>query len=279
MTTSTMLQYFGLSFHPFLPDIPTGAIHISPPVELFCKRVQNNLADGGYALITGDSGAGKSVVLRYLASCLAHLPDVCVAHLDHPQSSVANFYREIGDLFGVQLACNNRFGGFKLLRQRWAEHINTTLHRPVLLIDEAQEMPPAVFSEIRSLASKEFDSRSLLCVVLSGDSRMKQRLREIDMLPLATRIRRRLQLDPLPAHELRAALDLVLATAGNQGLLSDELKTILSEQSIGNFRVMMNSAEELLLCAFERQRPSLDEQLFFDVFSTKQPRPSPRKQR
>ena len=55
------------------------------------------------------------------------------------------------------------------LRTRWTEHIAQTLLRPVLIIDEAQETLTAVFNELRVLASKDLDSRQLLCVVFAGD--------------------------------------------------------------------------------------------------------------
>lgn len=45
-------------------------------------------------------------------------------------------------MFGVELKPNNRWGGFKALRERWQAHLEKTLLRPVLLIDEAQEMSP-----------------------------------------------------------------------------------------------------------------------------------------
>ena len=62
----------------------------------------------------------------------------------------------MGDLFGVALKPHNRWGGFKALRERWSAHIESTLVRPVLLVDEAQEMPPAVLSELRLLTSTRF---------------------------------------------------------------------------------------------------------------------------
>jgi general secretion pathway protein A len=62
------------------------------------------------------------------------------------------------------------WGGFKALRSRWADHIASTLTRPVLIMVEAQEALTAVFNELRVLASKELDSRQLLCVVFAGDA-------------------------------------------------------------------------------------------------------------
>ena len=58
-------------------------------------------------MITGDPGTGKSVALRLLADRLRRLPDVLVGTVEHPQSRTSDFYRELGDLFGVPLAMHN----------------------------------------------------------------------------------------------------------------------------------------------------------------------------
>jgi hypothetical protein len=120
--------------------------------------LENKVREGGFALITGDPGTGKSVVLPLLAERLARVRDLTVGALTHPQSHVADFYRELGDLFAVALNPHNRWNGFKTLRERWRAHLDSTLLRPVLLIDEAQEMPPVVLSELRLLAPPEVAS-------------------------------------------------------------------------------------------------------------------------
>jgi hypothetical protein len=71
----------------------------------------------------------------------------------------------MGELFGVSFRPHNRWGGARALRERWHAHIDSTLMRPVLLIIEAQEMSPAVLSELRLLASTRFHSRIILSVV------------------------------------------------------------------------------------------------------------------
>jgi general secretion pathway protein A len=74
---------------------------------------------------------------------------VVVGTLEHPQSRTSDFYRELGDVFGVPLASHDRWAGFKALRSRWSDHISQTLMRPVLIIDEAQETLTTVFNEMR----------------------------------------------------------------------------------------------------------------------------------
>lgn len=258
---------YGLKFHPFRPDVPVEALYTTPQVDAFLRRVELGIADGGYVSITGDPGTGKSVALRLLSKRLGALRDVVVGTVEHPQSRTMDFYRELGDLFGVPFTSHNRWGGFKALRARWSEHISSTLSRPVLIVDEAQEALSTVFTELRVLASKDLDSRQLLCVVLAGDGRLVERLRSPDLLPLGSRIRRRLVLDYASRDELLACLDHLLETAGNPSLMTTELKATLADHAAGNYRVMMNLSDELLTIALDRELPRLDEKLYLETFS------------
>ena len=266
------LSLFGLKFHPFRPGIPLEALMPLPSVEAFCRRVEFSMGDGGFVMITGDPGTGKSVALRQLSHRLDKQRDVVVGNIDHPQSRVSDFYRELGDVFGVSLGAHNRWGGFKALRERWSAHISSTMTRPVLIIDEAQEMLSAVFNELRILSSQDFDSDHLLCVVFAGDGRLPNRFRHPDLLPLGSRIRRRLHLDYAAREDLLACLDHVLDAAGNLALMTSELKATLAEHAAGNYRIMMNIGDELLAAAAEREQPQLDEKLFLELFA-----PQPKK--
>ena len=268
-----LLALYGVKWNPFSPELPTEALYLAPKVESFCWRVEHELVrEGGFSLISGEPGTGKSVVLRLLAERLDQLRDLTVGALVHPSSNLADFYREMGDLFGVELRPHNRWGGFKALRERWLAHLDGTLMRPVLLIDEAQEMHASVLNELRLLSSHRFDSRNLLSVVFAGDGRLNQQLRRDDLLPLGSRIRTRLVMEYAARDELRECLDHLLTAAGNPRVMSDELKNVLCEHALGNYRVLTSMAAELLATAAQRELPMLDEKLFLEIYAATPPK-------
>ncbi|MHC4610353.1 MAG: ExeA family protein [Planctomycetota bacterium] len=272
-----LLALYGLKWNPFSADVPTEALWRFDKLEHFCWRIENQVHEGGFALITGDPGTGKSVALRILADHLAHLRDVQVGVLTRPQSAIADFYRELGQLFGVALRPHNRWAGFKALRQTWLTHVETTRYRPLLLIDEAQEMPTAVLAELRILASTDFDSRSILNVVLSGDTRLTQQFRRDELIPIASRIRVRLSLDYLTPKDLLDWLCHALEQAGNPQLMTSGLMATLTEHAAGNLRVLTTMANELLALGASRKISQIDEKLYFEAF-TPTSRPKPRNQ-
>ena len=265
--TRQLLSVYGLKWNPFTPDIPPDALWQSPQAEHFCWRVEQQIKNGGFALITGESGTGKSITLRLLARHLQTMPDVVAGVLTRPQSRTADFYREMGDIFGVALKVHYRWSSFKDLRAKWEEHLAATLWRPVLLIDEAQEMLPEVLSELRLLSSTQLDSRSILTIVLCGDNRFLDLLRLPPLIPLGTRIGPRLALDYAAPKQLGELLTHLLAAAGNPRLMTPPLIATLCEHAAGNYRVLCQMSAELLAEGLRRQATQLDEKLYMELFS------------
>jgi len=270
-----LLALYGLKYNPFSPELPHEALFVPPAVDNFCWRIEHALVrEGGFALVSGEPGTGKSVVLRLLAERLSQLREVTVGALSHPSGNLADFYREMGELFAVALRPHNRWGGFKALRERWLAHLDSTLMRPILLVDEAQEMRPSVLNELRLLSSTDFDSRSILSVVLAGDGRLTQQLRRDELLPLGSRIRTRLHLDTASREELIDCLHHLQRVAGQPNLMTDELVDTLADHALGNYRVLTTLANELLTTAARHEQTQLDEKLYLECFAsqTRQPK-------
>lgn len=271
---------YGLKWDPFSREAPPEALLRTALAESLCWRTEHVLLqEGGFAAVDGEPGTGKSALLRLLEQHLLRNSKAKVVALEHASGSVSSFYQELGELFGVALTPRNRWGGFKALRESWCAHMETTLLRPVLLIDEAQQMNPSVLTELRLLTSTRFDSRVILSVVLAGDARLQDKLREEELLPLGSRLRVRLALETWERQGLQSMLEHRLEAAGGGALLTPGLKTTLVERAAGNPRTLLNMGQDLLVVAVHRELKRLDEKLFLEVFGGGDERPPKRGRR
>jgi general secretion pathway protein A len=266
-----LLALYGLKYNPFAPEVPAEALLSTARITSFAHRVETLVEEGGFAAVLGAPGTGKSSAMRLLVNRLSEMPDIAVGLVSRPQGGVFDFYRELGSLFGVPLSPHNRWASFQALRERWTTHINSSLMRPVLLVDEAQEMKAPVINELRLMMSKDLDSCTLLTVVLAGDGRLTEKLLTPELLPIQSRLRVRLSLQETTREELLACLKHLLERSGNPALLTAELMATLVDHAGGNLRTLMNTANELLLAGIEREGCRLDEKLFLEVMALPMP--------
>jgi general secretion pathway protein A len=256
MNSKKLLAQWGLKWNPFSPELPSDGLLATPMIENFAWRVEQLVQEGGFALITGESGTGKSVALRIVAGRLSALRDVTVGVIERPQSKSPDFYRELGDIFAVKLTPHNRWGGFKALRERWRVHMASSRIRPVLLVDEAQEMSPDVLGEPRILSSADFDAKLE------------------DLVPLGTRIRTRLVTEVASREELLELLRYAISKAGNATLMTAELMDTLVDHSAGNYRLLMSMGAELLAYGMANEVAQLDEKCYLEIFQPRSARPA-----
>lgn len=271
MNNKQLLALFGLKWNPFQSDLPVDSLWLPPAMDTFFFRIENLVMEGGFALVSGEPGLGKSKSLQLITHRLGRLDNVVVGVMERPQSSLGDFYRELGDIFGVNLTPANRYGGFKALRERWLKHTRSNLFKPVLLIDEAQEMMTNCLNELRLLGSANFDSQCLLTTVLCGDLRLPERFRAEALVSLGSRIKLRLNLEPYDRNILLDYLEYNLHQAGAPHLMSAGLKETLVDHSAGNLRILNNMAAELLAKGAQDERSQLDEKLFLELFSRQPP--------
>ncbi len=278
MNSKKLLALYGLKWNPFSPELPSEALLATPKIEHFAWRVEQLVQEGGFALITGESGTGKSVALRIVAGRLPAVRDITVGVIERPQSKSPDFYRELGDIFAVKLAPHNRWCGFKALRERWKTHVASSRIRPVLLIDEAQEMSPDVLSELRILSSADFD-----CHVALDGGPLGRRATSGTVAARGPASRwgpgSAPGLSPRPprARSCWSCFSTRWPRPAIASLMTAELMDTLVDHSAGNYRLLMNMGGDLLAYGMSHDVAQLDEKCYLEVYQPRNARPAIKK--
>jgi general secretion pathway protein A len=214
--------FFGLAQAPFsiAPD-PRYLFMSERHREALAHLLYGLDAGGGFVLLTGEIGTGKTTVCRCF---LEQIPAHCnVAYIFNPKLTVPELLRSICDEFGVahQAAvpgvetvkdCLDPLNAF-LLQQHAAGRNN------VLIIDEAQNLAPDVLEQLRLLTNLETSERKLLQIILIGQPELRAMVAAPELEQLAQRVIARYHLQALSADETRQYIAHRLAVAGLQGPL------------------------------------------------------------
>lgn len=254
-------QYFGLNEAPF---------SIAPnPVYLFMsRRHKEALAHllygvnhgGGFVLLTGEVGTGKTTVSRALLKQLPQNTDL--AYILNPTLSAIELLATICDeldVKGVQDKTSLKElsdGLHKFLLENHAKARNT-----VLIIDEAQHLDFNVMEQIRLLTNLETDEKKLLQIVFIGQPELNELLANPELRQLAQRITARFHIEPLTQSETQAYIRHRLMVAGmpaSHSLFSVAAVKMIHRSCDGIPRLINVVCDRALLGAYTHNRPMVD---------------------
>lgn len=252
-------SYFGLAEAPF-------SIAPDPRYLYMSQRHQEALAhllygvngSGGFVLLTGEVGAGKTTVCRCL---LEQIPESCdVAYIFNPRQTVEELLATICAEFGIAVPPGNT--SVKV----FVDCINSYLldahargRHTVLVIDEAQNLSADVLEQMRLLTNLETSQRKLLQIILLGQSELAEMLARPELRQLAQRVIARYHLGPLSKQEVAAYVSHRLGVSGTQRkLFPDALMSSLFRLSGGTPRVINVLCDRALLGAYTQGKERVD---------------------
>jgi len=212
-------EYFGLTELPFsiAPD-PRYLYMSDQHREALAHLVYGLHSDGGFVLLTGEVGTGKTTVCRCLLEQIPENTDV--AFVLNPKLSVEELLATICDELGIHYPEGNT--SIKV----FVDHINAYLlkahaqgRKTVLILEEAQNLSTDVLEQVRLLTNLETNQCKLLQIIMLGQPELKDMLSRPELRQLAQRITARYHLSSLPRKEVAAYVNHRLAVAGTRNRL------------------------------------------------------------
>lgn len=216
--------YFGLEREPFsiAPD-PRTLFMSERHREALAHLLYGLDAGGGFVLLTGEIGTGKTTICRCF---LEQIPANCnVAYIFNPKLTVLELLQTIGDEFHIAPPATAPSASVKDHADRlnaFLLHSHALGQRNVLIIDEAQNLSVDVLEQLRLLTNLETSERKLLQIILIGQPELRAMLATPQMEQLAQRVIARFHLQALGTHETTHYIAHRLQVAGLKGPLPFE---------------------------------------------------------
>jgi general secretion pathway protein A len=215
-------DFFGLNEKPFsiTPD-PRYLFMSERHGEALAHLVYGVTESGGFIQLTGEVGTGKTTLVRTLL--LNRMPgNADVAVVLNPQLSVVEFLATICEELHIDVSHNR--GSIKAQTDALNQHLlaaHANGRRTILVVDEAQNLSPAVLEQVRLLTNLETAKQKLLQIILIGQPELRDLLARNDLRQLAQRITGRYHLEPLTREESAQYIEHRLKVAGALGEVFD----------------------------------------------------------
>ena len=252
------LDFFKLREFPFsiTPDpkyLYFGASHRSAFDHLIFGITQRK----GFIEFTGEVGCGKSTLCRAVLDELG--TSIKSALILNPCLNGPQLLRAIITDFGIEVARRDRFSQLQALNEFLLEQARADIN-VVLIIDEAQDLPPRTLEEVRLLSNLETTQQKLIQIVLSGQPELQRRLALPELRQLRQRITVRFHIKPLATGETAAYIAHRLQTAeAPRSLHFDEAAAAAVERHAQGVPRMINAiCDYALLAGYMRSTHTID---------------------
>ena len=209
------LSFFGLNEKPFAITPDPRYLYLSERhAEALAHLLYGINEAGGFVQLTGEVGTGKTTIVR---SLLAQTPkNAEIALILNPRMTAPEFLLTICEEIGIGVpdASMESLKDLVDVLSHYLLRAHAAGRRVVLVVDEAQNLAPAVLEQVRLLTNLETNTQKLLQIILIGQPELRELLGRNELRQLAQRITGRYHLHPLSRDETAAYVRHRLRVAG-----------------------------------------------------------------
>lgn len=218
----------------------------------------------GFILLTGDIGSGKTTLIRDLIR--KHRGNVVLSKIFNTRVDSHQLLSMINDDFGLPIEGKDKITLLRELNEFLIDQYAAG-QQPVIIVDEAQNLTPAILEEIRMLSNLETDDAKLLQIILVGQPELRDHLAGAEMLQFRQRINVNCQLSPLSRVETENYVLHRLEVAGNRNAatFSTEALDVVYKYSRGIPRLVNIICGFLMLSAFAEQTTVIDGEMAREI--------------
>ncbi|WP_153915305.1 ExeA family protein [Shewanella sp. TC10] len=250
--------FYGLNDNPFSIAPNPHYLFLSDRHREALAHLTYGLGEtGGFVLLTGEVGTGKTTVSRCL---LKQLPDnTDTAFILNPSLTEQELLATLCDELGIQYGESPSIKQLTDLISQYLLKNHQNDRNTVLIIDEAQHLRPEVLEQLRLLTNLETDTKKLLQVILIGQPELQQLLKRQELRQLAQRITARYHLLPLTVEEIQLYVQHRLQVAGRfEPLFTKKACKALHKFSGGIPRLTNLLCERALMAGYGQSKVPID---------------------
>lgn len=247
-------EFFGLRCRPFEDRADTRFLFATGDVEETLAAMEYEVCDRrGAAMVLGEAGTGKTLLVRALLQRLCSSDDAVV--LTWPTSGLPDLIREAAKSFGVSLPGDGKDARLARRFQRALRRRLDTRRRSILIIDQAENLSTDNLAQLATLAEWQHNSCSLLRIVVVAQPRIKRLLDRPEFSRFSQHLFGERMLRVFRAEETPAYVQHRLEVAGAEaGVFSDEALRIIHQASNGVPRLINHMCDAALLAAYGAEK-------------------------
>ncbi|MEZ9367769.1 MULTISPECIES: ExeA family protein [unclassified Shewanella] len=253
--------FYGLNDNPFSIAPNPHYLFLSDRHREALAHLTYGLGEtGGFVLLTGEVGTGKTTVSRCLLKQLPEHTDT--AFILNPSLTEQELLATLCDELAISYGDAPSIKQLTDLISQYLLNNHKNGRNTVLIIDEAQHLRPEVLEQLRLLTNLETDTKKLLQVILIGQPELQQLLKRQELRQLAQRITARYHLLPLTVEEIALYVQHRLQVAGRfEPLFSKKACKALHKYSGGIPRLTNLLCERALMAGYGQSKVPIDQHM------------------